>query len=287
MTHNPDCERVSTGVCKCTNRAAQIAEIRERESKATKGPWRLGSPSFRCKLNCRPHGQGKCAYTFDGWTDYAGQISADNGPMLADEEVMIAGTWDYEYGGIKRDEDRVFIAHAREDIPFLLGELDRVEAERDSMERRARAFQAGSINIQAENAKLRGALTACEARFTQYNHIHQSKGAHEKAASNFAMALKCRAALEQSKGGESANLHGSGTPAVPLVADRSPSSSDVFADCRKCNCRYDRLLVHICLADVPSSDEKCFACNNTGRMWIERRDRHVPCTHCGTGKAKP
>jgi hypothetical protein len=52
---------------------------------------------------------------------------------------MIAGTWDYEYGGIFSDADRAFIAAAREDVPFL---LSLVEAQRGKIAEAESALKA-------------------------------------------------------------------------------------------------------------------------------------------------
>lgn len=48
---------------------------------------------------------------------------------------------------IAREEDRAFIAHAREDIPWLLADLERVTRERDEMEK----FKAHSKMVSQLN----------------------------------------------------------------------------------------------------------------------------------------
>ena len=112
---------------------AELAAIAERADKATSGPWRLGSPFFQCLLNHGDeyHGKGKCRYTFQGWNDdnYY-EIYRDIGYTEQTEdkgtEPPICGTWNFEEGGVKREEDARFIAAARQDIPALLAENRRL-----------------------------------------------------------------------------------------------------------------------------------------------------------------
>lgn len=66
----------------------ELAQIKERAEKATEGPW-------------------KCADTTDGaW-------------LLDDADLIVAGTFG-------REEDASFTAHAREDIPKLIAEVERL-----------------------------------------------------------------------------------------------------------------------------------------------------------------
>lgn len=111
----------------------RLAAIEARCQKATPGPWRVGGPSFRCVLvhgaNGR-HGQGNCRYTFSGWFDNDHEISADRGYTASNEQgdtsSMIAGTYDYDTGGILVREDAEFIAAARSDVPSLIAEVRRL-----------------------------------------------------------------------------------------------------------------------------------------------------------------
>lgn len=82
------------------DRAARLAAIRERVAKATPGPWDHGGS------------------TVDGgeWVwERSGHATGD--PDAPDTRVCDAGS-----------RDAAFIAHAREDVPWLLGELDDVVA---------------------------------------------------------------------------------------------------------------------------------------------------------------
>ena len=82
-----------------------LAAIRERAEAATPGPWEWQPPSG------------------EAWP-------------IADESLLSPGTgeyvlvgWGYDASGIDGETaDREFIAHAREDIPALLDEIDRLNA---------------------------------------------------------------------------------------------------------------------------------------------------------------
>jgi hypothetical protein len=79
--------------------AAELAAIRERAEKATSGPWGWSDAKVR---------DGK--YVF-----------VPQGSYLADTLIMFGDT--YENG----EQDAEFIAHAREDIPRLLDEIERLQ----------------------------------------------------------------------------------------------------------------------------------------------------------------
>lgn len=96
----------------------ELAQIAERCEKATGGPW--------------------------VWEDYRG---ADLPKLLGkDEYVMTFGTLgeDYALEGVEpSDNDAAFIAHAREDIPKLLAEIDRLNRKLLTIENKA----LGPINF--------------------------------------------------------------------------------------------------------------------------------------------
>jgi hypothetical protein len=77
----------------------ELAAIRERAEKATPGPWRWSN-----------------AKVLNGKYDFVPQ-----GSYLADTLIMFGDT--YENG----EHDAEFIAHAREDIPRLLDEIERLQ----------------------------------------------------------------------------------------------------------------------------------------------------------------
>ncbi len=106
----------------------EVKAMLERAEKATPGPWRKGSPRIQCLISIdgHRHGEGNCKYEHTGWYDFGG-IYQDrkygHGAKPdddSDEEAgLIAGMWDYEEGGVRREEDQEFIAHARTDLPRL------------------------------------------------------------------------------------------------------------------------------------------------------------------------
>lgn len=116
----------------------ELIRIKVRAEKATPGPWRVGEPGFRCTLDhgqgSGGHGKSHCRYTFQGWNDdeyWHKYIHRDVGFTPASEAhdaQLVAGTWDYEEGGIRRADDSEFIAHARTDVPALVAEVERLRA---------------------------------------------------------------------------------------------------------------------------------------------------------------
>lgn len=89
----------------------RLAEIREREAKATKGPW-----------------------LWDG--DVTSYDEENDAPWLVSE-----GEKQILTGGIKATSkaDVDFIAHARTDIPFLLAQLEAARREVEKLEKRLAA----------------------------------------------------------------------------------------------------------------------------------------------------
>jgi hypothetical protein len=87
--------------------AAELAAIRERAEKATPGPWGWSDAKVR---------DGK--YVF-----------VPQGSYLADTLIMFGDT--YENG----EQDAEFIAHAREDIPKLLAEIERLRTALEEINR--------------------------------------------------------------------------------------------------------------------------------------------------------
>lgn len=114
----------------------RLAEIRERAEKATQGPW-----------------------TADEWNDiHAGKVA-------------VAEAYPNEGGGVYQEVDADFIAHSREDVPYLLSLIDFLTAERDNAVWRAdRLDEAGRVQqsraeaAEAEVKRLREALSNREQR---------------------------------------------------------------------------------------------------------------------------
>ena len=97
-----------------------LEAIKARAAAATEGPWEWDDPTI-------------------------GQHWSRPVPWatVVDDEVNCGG---YCYGGssspIKSDADGQFIAHAREDIPVLLAEVERLREEREELQRRLDAVEA-------------------------------------------------------------------------------------------------------------------------------------------------
>ena len=108
--------------------AALAAVLEFLAGKATQGPWRVGEPSFRCKMDHR-HGQGSCRYEFDGWMEgdhWKSYIYRDK-PMEHDKQAeRVAGTWNYEEGGVAKAEDAELIITLVNNLPAILEALRRV-----------------------------------------------------------------------------------------------------------------------------------------------------------------
>ena len=97
-----------------------LEAIKARAAAATEGPWEWDDPTIGQHWS-RP----------EPWA------------TVVDDEVNCGG---YCYGGssspIKSDADGQFIAHAREDIPVLLAEVERLREEREELQRRLDAVEA-------------------------------------------------------------------------------------------------------------------------------------------------
>jgi hypothetical protein len=104
-----------------TDRASRLRAIEERCEKATPGEW--SGDRVKCEGE---YGSGEDIHSgFDGF-----QIIADNGDVLVDTTnstaACIEEEWD-EDGCVATDivgyANANFIAHSRQDIPYLLTEL--------------------------------------------------------------------------------------------------------------------------------------------------------------------
>lgn len=107
----------------------RIAEIKAREGKATPGPWVVDLPDWgECNGIISKNGTqilsaGSCIPDPQTAVDYGGTVHDWK------EEI-------YDYGVHKWD-DAAFIAAARQDIPDLLAEVDRLRAENQRLEQAA------------------------------------------------------------------------------------------------------------------------------------------------------
>lgn len=95
----------------------RLAQIREREARATPPPWAAGT-----SIDPREAYVDFPGHEYENALD----LSGENGP-----------------------EDAAFIAHARVDVPWLLSEVERLERERDEARRaleRCARYIAGNLN---------------------------------------------------------------------------------------------------------------------------------------------
>ncbi len=102
-------------------RAKELREIQARCEKATTGPWSNGVRKSQNGLTGDEHMGKVCAMR----TNEAGLRVGE----------VVAATWDHRYSivyvGLSRQQtidNAEFIAHARQDIPYLLGEIERLSA---------------------------------------------------------------------------------------------------------------------------------------------------------------
>ena len=121
---------------------ARLAEVREREHSATKGPWerRVGPRE----------GVG-----IEQKAEYLRGTAADNGRPL---QVLISASEDLACAymvpaitgdGPRSEANAEFIAHAREDVPWLLGLVDTLTAEKEAAEAERDALAAKLARVEA------------------------------------------------------------------------------------------------------------------------------------------
>jgi hypothetical protein len=107
----------------------ELDRLRSLANAATPGPWKVGTPEFRCKLSHWPHGQGKCRYTFNGWndleTEYISRDVAYGPDDVIVKDSLIAGQLDCDFGGVANEADAAYIAAVHpQRILALLDEID-------------------------------------------------------------------------------------------------------------------------------------------------------------------
>ena len=136
----------------------RLDAIRAREQEATEGPWERGDRQHVAGVLPEQFGEGRCAFCRMGEPTWVGRRSINGKRMLAhvhtqdkpyiewgiyalreDGSVIVVNDT-YEYG-LMDDADAEFIAHAREDVPWLLKEVEQltraVEAVREYASRPA------------------------------------------------------------------------------------------------------------------------------------------------------
>jgi len=131
----------------------KLQEIKAREAKATPGPWDNENGYMICGVNDGSHKDwkppkriksGECAFCGNGdpiaivqkngKTFHVHKYAKDDRYSDAWHNIAsastyddITGNYDYEEGGVcSTKEDSDFIAHAREDIPWMIAEIERM-----------------------------------------------------------------------------------------------------------------------------------------------------------------
>jgi hypothetical protein len=123
----------------------RLAEIREREQAATSGPWGtyFDRVVYDVVADLQPTGSGyRCRRQIAELRDEP----IDNDPAHRD--------WTAEEDASQIFHDATFITRAREDVPALLAEVDRLTAERDRL---AHELDGTSLSLweeEQENARL-------------------------------------------------------------------------------------------------------------------------------------
>ena len=94
-----------------------LAELRALCERATPGPWRVGSPDYRCVKHDAPHPGEKsgCEYTFQGW--HGGDYFDRHVSTVTPPAELIGST---ESGPMLTQDDADFIAAARTWLPALI-----------------------------------------------------------------------------------------------------------------------------------------------------------------------
>lgn len=131
--------------------AERIAEIKAREGKATPGPW-------VDKLHV--------AQTADGL-----EFGRSYSVIAKDGGVCMLYKGDRYNGYYNQDADAAFIASARQDIPDLLAEVERLRAENKRLERQVMQL------AEAEQMRAREALI--ETRLAKIWITSSQGGRHE------------------------------------------------------------------------------------------------------------
>lgn len=126
--------------------------IRARVGAAAPGPWLDGDPWRVAGVGFHHRGPDECAYCHLGppvWVgkrDINGEIMQAHRHRSSDPYApghvitsidggAVAGNYGYEAGGIVDSADQAFIRHAREDIPALLAEVEKLRSYCADLER--------------------------------------------------------------------------------------------------------------------------------------------------------
>lgn len=131
----------------------QLDEIKARAEKATPGPWRAG--------DCKPYSPNQKS-PFD---DYGAEITAPQQDKDKSPEyptiVVEGGAQDEQGGavGVLLPQDADFIARARQDIPALIAEVERLRQEIDQAEKKALDYYVSREELRDEVERLTRAMS--------------------------------------------------------------------------------------------------------------------------------
>lgn len=128
----------------------RLEEIKARCEAATEGPWSKDN-FYRAAVNDGSHekwiapkyiSEGECCFCankenvlVESYSDAEGnwhvhKIPSDNWRLISSVTTLdtIIGNYDFDHGGVASTEaDSEFIAHAREDIPYLLEKIGHLQ----------------------------------------------------------------------------------------------------------------------------------------------------------------
>lgn len=113
-----------------------LEQIKKRAEAATPGPWDRAWYMAQGDTSCPCGERGKLLHSYPSGDDRFRTYHIHEGSRFEDDHAItslatfdeVAGNFDYEEGGIIRREDAEFIAHAREDVPALVAEVERLRA---------------------------------------------------------------------------------------------------------------------------------------------------------------
>lgn len=163
----------------------QLAEIRARESAATKGPWgTYDDGTGRIDIAAELEGTGH------GYTCRRGIAQTDDQPIDNDPEHI---DWDEADDQAQIEADAQFIAAARTDVPALLAEVDRLRGERDAFADRVDTLTAVAKGNKRHVASLLTSLTAIEKQARESDNdltgAHLSLWEEEQETARLRLAL--------------------------------------------------------------------------------------------------
>ena len=118
----------------------RVDEIKERLTRISPYPWRRTPPEEYevfyssdgciCDTSKESAIDNRYKYAFVKDTERGGHIHTETSlhHVISRHGNDITGNYDWEEGGILKEVDTEFIAHAPEDIAYLLSEVDRLKS---------------------------------------------------------------------------------------------------------------------------------------------------------------